>query len=84
MRFSGTERDRRTGRQGNCPEEARGVGKDTGVEVVDLGREIYEVELTSIEVKSDQRERTLVDRSVNTHVDPTHETHVGIKEECFH
>jgi len=54
---------------------------DTGVKVVDLRREIYEVILTSIEVKSDQGKRTLVNRSVNPHVDPAHEAHVCIEEE---
>ena len=43
---------------------------DTAIKVVNLGSEICEVILTSIEVKSDQGERTIVDRSVNTHIDP--------------
>jgi len=56
---------------------------DTAIKVVNLGSEICEVILTSIEVKSDQGERTMVDGSVNTHIDPAHEAHVGIKEEFF-
>jgi len=81
VRFCRTKRDRRAVGQRNRPEQARRIGIDTRIEVVDLGREIYEVKLTSIKVKSDQRERTVVDRSVNANVDSTHKTHVGIEEE---
>ena len=56
---------------------------DTAIKVVNLGSEICEVILTSIEVKSDQGERTMVDGPVNTHVDSAHEAHVSIKEEFF-
>jgi len=83
LRLSGTKRDRGASRHRNSPEQSTGVGVDTGVKVVNLGSEIYEVILTSIEVKSDQGERTMVDGSVNTHIDPAHEAHVGIKEEFF-
>jgi hypothetical protein len=41
---------------------------NSGVEVVNLGSEIYEVILTSIEVKSDQGKGTTVDRPVETDI----------------
>jgi hypothetical protein len=40
------------GRKGNCPEQTPRIGVDPGVEVVDLGGEVVEVKLTSVEVKS--------------------------------
>jgi hypothetical protein len=39
-------------REGDGPEQSARIGVDTWVEVVDLGREVYEVILTSVEVKS--------------------------------
>jgi predicted ATPase len=56
---------------------------NTRVEVVNLGREVYEVILTSVEVQSDQGKRTFMDRSVKPHVHSVHEAHVGIEQECF-
>jgi hypothetical protein len=35
---------------------------------MDLGREVVEVKLTSVEVESDEAERPLVDLAVLTHV----------------
>jgi hypothetical protein len=48
---------------------------NSGVEVVNLGSEIYEVILTSIEVKSDQSKSTTVDGPVETD-DPVSFCHV--------
>ncbi len=65
------------------PEQPTGIRVDARIEVVDLGREVFEVILTSVEVQSDECERAFVDRSVNTHVYPTHEAHVGVEEQRF-
>ena len=54
---------------------------DTAIKVVNLGSEICEVILTSIEVKSDQRKGTPVDGSIDTDIYAVHEAHVGIEEE---
>ena len=56
---------------------------DTGVKVVDLRREIYEVILTSIEVKSDQGKGTTVDGPIETDIRAAHEAHVGIEEKLL-
>jgi hypothetical protein len=56
---------------------------NSGVEVVNLCREIYEVVLTSIEVKSHESERAVVDRSVGTYVHAAHEAHVGVEQQRF-
>jgi hypothetical protein len=58
-----------------------GIRMNTGVKVMDLGSEIYEVILTSIEVKSDQRKGTPVDGSIDPHIYAVHEAHVGVEEE---
>jgi hypothetical protein len=68
VRLSGTEVDRRFGRQLNRPEQSSRIGVNSGVEVVNLGSEIYEVILTSIEVKSDQGKGATVDGPVETDV----------------
>ncbi len=49
---------------------------DPRVEVVDLGREVGEVILTSIQIQSDEPESPFVDRSVGPDVDTTHKAHV--------
>jgi len=67
--------------KGNRPEQALGVGGDARVEVMNLGREVVEVILTSVEVQSDEPENSLVDRVVLADVDPAHESHVGIELE---
>ena len=56
---------------------------DSGVEVVDLRREVYEVILTSVEVKSHESEGAFVNRSVSTYVHAVHEAHVGVEEQRF-
>lgn len=70
---AGSERDR--------PEQPTRVGMDPGVEVVHLGGEVYEVELTSVEVKSNESERPPVDVAVLADVDALHKAHIGIEEE---
>ena len=56
---------------------------DAGVEIVDLGAEVDEVKLTSVEVKSNEPERSLVYPAVLADIDATHEAHVGVEEEGF-
>jgi hypothetical protein len=56
---------------------------DAWVEVVNLGREVYEVILTSVEVDSDETKRTFVNRAIRTHVHTTHKTHVGVEKQGF-
>ena len=50
---------------------------------MDLGREILEVKLTSVEVQSNEAERPLVDRTVDSDVDTAHEAHVSVEEQGF-
>ncbi len=56
---------------------------DPWVEVVDLGREIREVILTSVEVQSNEAECSLVDRSILANIDAAHEAHVCVEQKCF-
>jgi len=56
---------------------------DARVEVVDLGRKVFEVILTSVEIQSNKCERPLMHRSINTHEYPAHEAHVGVEEQRF-
>jgi len=51
----------------------------SGIEVVDLGREIREVILTSVEVQSNEAERSFVDSSVEADVSAAHEAHVSVE-----
>ena len=53
---------------------------DPRVEVVDLGREILEVILTSVEVQSNEAECSLVDRSILAHIHTAHKAHVGVEQ----
>jgi len=69
------------GLQRDRPEQAVRVGMDPGVEVMNLGGELYEVELTSIQVKSNEPERRLVNGAVQADVGALHEPHVGVEEE---
>src|SRR5262249_54453832 len=69
--------------QGDRPEEAFRVGRNTRVEVMDLRREVREVILTSVEVQSDESECPFVDGSILAHVDALHEAHVRVEKESF-
>jgi hypothetical protein len=70
---AGPERDR--------PEQAARVGMDPGVEVVNLGGELLEVEPTSVEVQSNEPERSPVDGAILAYVDTLHKSHIGVEEE---
>jgi len=70
---AGPERDR--------PEQAARVGMDPGVEVVNLGGEVLEVEPTSVEVQSNESERPLVNGAILADVDTFHKPHIGVEEE---
>src|SRR5260370_15449393 len=65
------------------PEQSARIGVDSGVEVVDLRREVYEVILTSVEVESHESEGAFVNRSVGTYVHTVHEAHISVKEQRF-
>jgi hypothetical protein len=60
------------------PEQAIGVRVDSRVKVVNLGRKIDEVKLTSIEVYSDELKRPLVHLPIVADVFPLHEAHVSV------
>src|ERR1700737_4451418 len=72
-----------TGSHRNCPEQALRVGSDARVEIMNLGCEILEVKMTSIEVESNKRESTSVQMPVNANVSAFHEPHVGVEQQCF-
>jgi hypothetical protein len=63
------------------PEQAARVGMDPGVEVVNLGGEVFEVEPTSVEVQSNESERSPMDGAILADVDALHEAHIGVEEE---
>ena len=65
------------------PEQATRVGMNPGVEVVNLGGEVLEVEPTSVEVQSNESERPSVNGAVLADVDTLHKTHIGVEEECL-
>ena len=69
------------GLQRDRPEQAARVGMDPRVEVVNLGGEIREVELTSVQVKSNEPERRLVNGAVQADIGALHEPHVGVEQE---
>ena len=69
------------GLQRDRPEQAARVGMDPGVEVMNLGGEVREVEPTSVQVKSNEPERRLVDGAVQADVGALHEPHVGVEQE---
>ena len=69
------------GLQRDRPEQAARVGMDPGVEVMHLGGEVFEVELTSVQVKSNEPERRLVNGAVQADVGALHEPHVGVEQE---
>ena len=69
------------GLQRDRPEQALRVGIDPRVEVMNLGGEIREVELTSVQVKSNEPERRLVNLAVQADVGTLHEPHVGVEQQ---
>ena len=69
------------GRQRDRPEQALRVGIDARVEVMNLGGEILEVEPTSVQVKSNEPERRLVNGAVQADVSTLHEPHVGVEQQ---
>ena len=64
------------GLQRNRPEQAARVGMDPRVEVMNLGGEIREVELTSVQVKSNEGECTLMELTVNIDELATGKAHI--------
>jgi len=70
-----------TGAQRDRPEQAVGVGIDPRVKVMNLGGEVREVELTSVQVKSNEPERCMVNGAVQADVGALHEPHVGVEQE---
>ncbi len=63
------------------PEQAARVGMDPRVEVVNLGGEVCEVKLTSVEVQSNEPERPPVNGAILADIDALHKAHVGIEQE---
>ena len=63
------------------PEQAARVGMDPRVEVVNLGGEVCEVKLTSVEVESNEPERPPVDGAILADIDTLHKAHIGIEQE---
>ena len=62
------------------PEQAARVGMDPWVEVVNLGGEVDEVELTSVEVKSNEAERSPVNCPILADIDALHKAHIGVEQ----
>lgn len=67
--------------QRDRPEQAVRVRMDARVEVMNLSGEIREVKLTSVQVKSNEPERPLVNFAVQADVGTLHEPHVGVEQE---
>ncbi len=65
----------------DCPEQATRIGMDPRVEVVNLGGEVCEVKLTSVEVQSDETERPPVNGAILADIDALHETHIGVEQQ---
>jgi len=63
------------------PEQAAWVGMDPRVEVVNLGGEVFEVEPTSVEVQSNESERSPVDGAILADIDALHKAHICVEEE---
>ena len=63
------------------PEQAARVGVDPWVEVVNLGGEVFEVEPTSVEIKSNEPERPPVNVAILADVDTLHKAHIGVEQE---
>jgi hypothetical protein len=69
-----------TGPERYRPEQAARVGMDPGVEVVNLGGEVFEVEPTSVEIQSNESERSPMDGPILADVDAFHKAHIGVEE----
>jgi hypothetical protein len=54
---------------------------DPRVEVVNLGGEVDEVELTSVEIKSNEPERSVVNAAILADIDTLHKSHIGVEQE---
>lgn len=54
---------------------------DPWVEVVNLGGEVCEVELTSVEIQSNEAERPPVNGAILADVDTLHKAHIGVEQE---
>ena len=67
----------------NRPEQAAWIGMDPWVEVVNLGGEVYEVEPTSVEIKSNEPERPPVNGAILADVDTFHKAHIGVEQELL-
>jgi hypothetical protein len=63
------------------PEQATRIGMDPRVEVVNLGGEVCEVKLTSVEVQSNETERPPVNGAILADIDALHEAHIGVEQE---
>ena len=63
------------------PEQAARVGMDPWVEVVNLGGEVREVELTSVEIQSNEPERPGVNGAILADVDTFHKAHIGVEQQ---
>jgi hypothetical protein len=63
------------------PEQTARVREDPRVEVVDLGGEVCEVKLTSVEIESNESERPPVDSAILTDIDTLHKAHIGVEKE---
>jgi hypothetical protein len=63
------------------PEQAARVGMDPRVEVVNLGGEVCEVKLTSVEVQSNEAERPSVNAAILADIDALHKAHIGVEKE---
>src|SRR6266446_8430669 len=61
--------------------DALPIWMDPGVEVMNLGGEVCEVEPTSVEVESNESERRLVNGAILADVGALHKPHVGVEEE---
>jgi hypothetical protein len=54
---------------------------DPRVVVVNLGLEVFEVKLTSVEVQSNEPERAPVNGAILAEIDTLHKAHIGIEQE---
>ena len=56
---------------------------DPRVEVVNLGGEVFEVKLTSVEVQSNEPERPSVNGAILADIDTLHKTHIRIEQKLL-
>lgn len=68
------------GCQRNCPEQSAGIRRYARVEVMDLGFEVNEVILTSVQIQSDKPKRPFVDGTIHSDIYTTHKPHIGVEE----